>query len=196
MTEVGHVKLRKTLLIMLLLLFAGGLTIYAKTAGLSVSFNKYNSIAAVESDGMVYLDLEETAEKMYAMIVRDGTDVALHKPNVNIATISQRNFQDFFKGRTSTFYAHVAVDGLEHKISEIMLTISTPYNKGNEYDKVLLSLNKSDDAFQSGEKFVITTQANYYFEYAGKYYLRFWMKPEGGDRFYVVGEKALYIASP
>ena len=192
MTEVGHVNPRKTLLIMLVLLFAGGLTIYANTAGLSVSFNKYRSIAATEVDGKVYLDLEDAAEKMHAIVVRNGSKVALHKPNVNLIPIFEQNTTRLYKGLTTTFWVHITVDGLELKVSELKLTLTSPY----EEEVVLMRIDTSDPALQGGE-FIqkVSDPVKYHFKYAAKYYLRLWLKPEGDDRFHLVGERALYVTS-
>lgn len=182
---------RKTLLLMLVLLFAGGLTIYANTAGLSISFNKYRSIDAVEVDGKVYLDLEDAAEKMHAIVERNGSKVVLHKPNVNMIPILEQKTTRLYKGLTTSFWVHVTVDGLELKVSELKLTLDTPYE-----EEVLMHIDASDPALQGGE-FIqkVTEPFKYHFKYAAKYYLRLWLKPEGDDRFHLVGERALYVTS-
>jgi len=182
---------RKTLLLMLVLLFAGGLTIYANTAGL-VSFNKYRSIAATEVDGKVYLDLEDAAKKMHAIVVRNGSKVALHKPNVNLTPILEQNKNLLYKGLTTSLMVLVNVDGLELKVSELKLTLTSPYDE----EEVLMHIDASDPALQGGE-FIqkVSEPFKYHFKYAAKYYLRLWLKPEGDDRFHLVGERALYVTS-
>jgi len=183
---------RKTLLLMMVLLFAGGLTIYA--AGIGISFNKYRSIAAVEVDGKIYLDLEDVAEKMHAIVERKGSKVALHKPNVNLIPIFEKNEKytgQIYKGMTTSLVVHVAIDGIDLKVSELKLVLNSPYE---EEEEMVLKHIKNPE-FQYGEYIFNSGIIEYHFKYTAKYYLRLWLKPEGDDRFHLVGEKGFYVTS-
>ncbi len=200
MTEVAHVKVRNVLLLAIALLLAGGLTAYANATGSRISFNKYRSIASTVVDDKVYLELQETAEKLHAMVVwdKERKTPALYKPNIQIDTINKNNvvFGKVIREYDTKvdFVVRAHVDSLETKISAYRITISSPYDTDPEsFDKLIHERTISDAGFQEGEYFVIREEMTYTFKYAGKYAIRVWMKPEGSDRYFVVGEKALYV---
>lgn len=192
-------KFRKVMLLSFMLLLAGGLTVYAETVG-KISFNKYRSIDSTVVDGKVYLDLQDAAEKLHAMVVwdKERQEPAIYKPNIQIDTINKHNvaFGKVIREYDTKvdFVVRAHVDSLETKISAYRITISSPYDTDPEsFDKLIHERTISDDGFQEGEYFVIREETSYTFKYAGKYAIRVWMKPEGSDRYFIVGEKVLYV---
>jgi hypothetical protein len=189
-------KVRKVLIMTMVLTLVFGTAAVAETISqnIRVVINKKEiDDGGLLVDNKAYLAVGTLAKAMQAMVSWDNEEkkVTINKPNVHMFTMNgNQAFQSVTKDRYK-FLVHAQVDSLKTDISSLKFTITDPYGD----DTLIEARNSGDDNFPSDkENFLLNTkEISYTFKYAGRYIVRFWMKP-AGDNMQIVSEKSIIVA--
>jgi len=185
-----RMRFKKVLLSMFLLSLAGSSVIFAGTAvnKLRVTLNgSVLSESAIIMDDTAYVPLREVAKHFFAFVSwGNNKQVQINRPNIHMMTISGSTiFQGVEKGSTVTFYVLVHGEKLTTPISDARMVIVDPYN--SEKEIYAESNPENVDVFR-----LRTKDVKYKFSHPGEYKIRLYMKPEGGNDWFLVSEKTIY----
>jgi hypothetical protein len=189
-------KFRKTLILVTALTLAFGTAAYAEsiTQNIKVFLNKKElDNGGLLVDNRAYVAVGTLAKSLQAFVSWDNNvkEVSINKPNVHMFTmIDNQAFFSVPKDRYK-FRVHAQVDSLKTEITSLKFTITDPY----EEETLIEARYAGDEKFPSGkEDFLLnTSEISYNFKYAGRYTVRFWMKPAGDAPMQVVAEKNIII---
>lgn len=194
---MGSMKFRKLLISTLAIALLGGTAVYAADAvvqKLQVMVNKKEvDDAGLLVDGKSYLSVKALSEKVDGIFLWDegAKKVSIYKPNVHMITRKDGNmFTDVPKGYKVKFNVFSQIDSLRIDISAFKVTIDDPYGESTWID----GRSASDKDFPEVGKenfYFLTSDITYSFDSAGKYVIRFWMKPDGESNYQVVSEKVI-----
>jgi len=197
---MGCMKFRKLLISTLALALLGGTAVYAADAvvqKMRVVVNKkevkeFNDAVAIV-DGKSYLSVEALRQNVDGIFLTDeGTKkVSIYKPNVHMITRKDGNmFTDVPKGYKVKFNVFSQIDSLKVDISAFKVTIDDPYGESTWIDG-RSAIDKDFPEVGKENFYFLTSDITYSFDSAGKYVIRFWMKPDGESSYQVVSEKVI-----
>ncbi len=194
---MGCMKFRKLLISTLAIALLGGTAVYAADAVIQkmrVVVNKKEvDDAGLLVDGKSYVSVKALSEKVDGIFLWDegAKKVSIYKPNVHMITRKDGNmFTDVPKGYKVKFNVFSQIDSLKVDISAFKVTIDDPYGESTWIDG--RSANDKDFPEVGKENFYfLTSDITYSFDSAGKYVIRFWMKPDGESNYQVVSEKVI-----
>ncbi len=194
---MGCMKFRKLLISTLAIALLGGTAVYAADAVIQkmrVVVNKKEvDDAGLLVDGKSYVSVKALSEKVDGIFLWDegAKKVSIYKPNVHMITRKDGNmFTDVPKGYKVKFNVFSQIDSLKVDISAFKVTIDDPYGESTWID----GRSASDKDFPEVGKenfYFLTSDITYSFDSAGKYVIRFWMKPDGESSYQVVSEKVI-----
>lgn len=194
---MGSMKFRKLLISTLAIALLGGTAVYAADTvvqKLRVIVNKKEvDDAGLLVDGKSYLSVKALSEKVDGIFLwDDGTKkVSIYKPNVHMVTRKDGNiFTDVPLKSKVKFNVFSQIDSLKVDISAFKVTIDDPYGESTWID----GRSSSDKEFPEVGKenfYFLTDDITYSFDSAGKYVIRFWMKPDGESSYQIVSEKVI-----
>ncbi|WP_276355879.1 stalk domain-containing protein [Cohnella caldifontis] len=189
-------KIRKVLIsaVVLTLLFGTAAFAESITQDIKVIVNKKGADDnGVLIDNRAYLAVGTLAKTLQAFVTWDNGEkkVTINKPNVHMFTmIDNQAFIGVPKGKYK-FRVHAQVDSLTTDIASLKFTISDPYGE----ETLIEARYAGDENFPTEkEDFILNTKdISYNFSSAGRYTVRFWMKPTGDAPIQVVSEKSIII---
>ena len=190
-------KVRKLLIMTAVLTLIFGTAAFAESVSqnIKVVINKDEiKDGGLLVDNKAYLGVGTMAKAMQAFVSwdNDAKKATINKPNVHMFTMNDKQaFQSVSKGGRYKFFVHTQVDSLKTDISSLKFTISTPYGE----ETLIESRNAGDSDFPDGkEDFLLNSkEISYDFQSAGRYVVRFWMKPSGDTNMQVVAEKVIIV---
>ncbi|MCC3372936.1 copper amine oxidase N-terminal domain-containing protein [Cohnella sp. REN36] len=188
-------KIRKLLILTVALSLLGGTAIFADTVTqkVKVIFNKQEiDDAGALVDGKAFLGVRSLGDTIQAITVWDDSakKVTIFKPNVHIFLMTgSKPFGEVQNGKSTSFKVFAQIDNLLTDISAFKVTISDPYGEETWIDG---RTSKDDDFPKSKDNFWFTSDNfTYKFNSAGRYTLRFWMKPSDTQPMQIVSEKTI-----
>lgn len=190
-------NLRKIIIATVMIAMLGGTAVYAADTGLQklrVWYNKKEADdGAVLVDGKPYLSLKTASGKLDGIFIYDDSASRAHvyKPNVNMFTFRSNDLFSYVpKGSKVKFNVFSQIDSLKIDISAFKVTIEDPYGDSTWIDGRDSDSKEFSDVVKEDFTFG-TREITYTFESAGRYTIRFWMKPAGESSFQVVAEKVI-----
>jgi hypothetical protein len=189
-------KVRKLILLTLVFSLCCGSAVYADsiTQKVRVWVNKQEvNDAGIVVDGKTYVTARAITDKLQALLTWDETDkkVTIYKPNVHMITMHEGQLFGSVPIGKVKFNVYSQIDNLKVDISGFKVTISDPYGEEtyidgrNDNEQEFPDRGKDNFAFKSKD-------ISYNFSSAGKYIVRFWMKPVGESSFQIVSEKIIH----
>ncbi|GBF76216.1 hypothetical protein PA598K_04668 [Paenibacillus sp. 598K] len=183
-------KFRKIVILLLVLSLWGGTMLFADSANQRVRVIVNGSELDDQGllvDGKTYLPLRQIANTLQSLVEWNDSArrVTVYKPNVHMFLFQDKTiFGNVTRNSRPTFNVHAQVDSLKVDISAVKVTISDP--GGRE------TLIHEEEVTNQREDFWLPTkEIRYHFEAAGKYTVRFYMKPAGSGDWAVVSEKTI-----
>lgn len=191
-----NMKFRKLLISTLAIALLSGTAAYAADTiqKLRVWVNKKEvDDAGILVDGKSYVSVKELSEKVDGIFLWDESTrkISIYKPNVHMVTRKDGNmFTDVPLKSKVKFNVFSQIDSLRVDLSAFKVTIDDPYGESTWID----GRSSSDKEFPEVGKenfYFLTDDITYSFDSAGKYLVRFWMKPYGESSYQIVSEKVI-----
>jgi len=189
-------KVRKIFVLLLVIALFSGSAVYADSVVSKLRVwldGKEVEDMGVNVDGKTYLSARSVSDKFNAVLLWDdsGKRVTIYKPNVHMLMMQDSLVVGSAAGKGKyTFRVFAMVDNLKFDISAFKITMTNPYDEDTWLDG-RDSNSKDFPKIGSDEFWINSKEITYNFESAGKYILRFWMKPAGESSFQVVSEKVI-----
>lgn len=183
-------KFKKILVLLLVLSLWGGTMLFANSASQHVRVIVNGSEldeTGLLMEGKTYLPLRQLAATLQALVEwNDGAKrVTVYKPNVHMFLFQDKTiFGNVTRNSRPTFNVHAQVDNLKVDITAVKVTISDPAGRET-------LIHQEEVTSQREDFWLPTKEIRYPFESAGKYTVRFHMKPAGSGEWAVVSEKTI-----
>ncbi|MFS0727712.1 stalk domain-containing protein [Paenibacillus sp. 1P07SE] len=183
-------KFRKIVVLLLILSLWGGTMLFADSASQRVRVVVNGSEvdeAGLLRDGKTYLPLRQLATTLQSLIEwnESAKRVSVYKPNVHMFLFQDKTiFGNVKRDSRPTFNVHAQVDSLKVDISAVKVTISDPGGRET-------LIHEESVTSQREDFWLPTKEIRYHFDSAGKYTVRFYMKPTGTGEWAVVSEKSI-----
>ncbi|WP_028561556.1 stalk domain-containing protein [Paenibacillus pinihumi] len=184
-------KIKKLVVLTLALSLFGGTVLFADSAAQKVRVF-VNGIESKESgllsEGSTYLPLRQIASSLQALVVWDDSAkrASIYKPNVHMFLFQgQNSFGNVKQGRV-TFSVFSQIDNLKVDINGVKVAIADPSGDEKMIQSQDVNPNKQSDNF-----WFRTEDFRYNFDSAGKYLVRFYIKPVSSNEWTLVSEKTI-----
>ena len=165
-------------------------TIKAKQVSVSVNDDKLNS-KSYEVNGRTLVPLDEVKDELQAIVLKDGDQVNIYKPNVHMVVFKKINgnislFGSLQKGSKLGFEILTQVDNLEKEAHALKIVIVDP--EGNHVHEEVHPLNLRDH-------FWYNSHVSLTFDKAGAYKVQAFLQVEKNGRYHLVSEKTIQSLS-
>jgi hypothetical protein len=186
-------RLRRVLIALMLLSVWGGSMIFADAAVQKVRVIVNGSElddTGVLQDGKTYLPLRQIANTLQALITWDESakKVTVYKPNVHMflfkASDKEVTFGNVDKNNRVSFMVFAQIDNLLTSVSAVKVSIFDPFGNEKIIQQQAVNITKDNFWFR-------TSDFKYFFDSAGKYSVRFYMKANDNDDWGQVSEKII-----
>ena len=191
-------KVRKIVILTVIMTLIFGTAAFANSIGqrVRVIVNKTElDDGGVLIDGKSYLPLRSLTDTLQALLIWDDSakKASIFKPNVHMFTMQGNTpFGSVPKAGRYKFYVFSQIDNLKVDISAFKISITDPYGELTWIDS---RVSGDKDFPESGKDnfWVRSKEISYEFKPAGKYTIRFWMKPAGEADLQIVSEKVITL---
>jgi hypothetical protein len=203
-------KVKRLLALMLVFTLLGATTLFAteferytaKKVSIMVNGTSINGLEVDMvkggSETKVMVPLEDIVNSIGGIVSMDESNgINVYKPNVQMSVITPKELkaiQYVEKGKEDLklpFRIFGVMDSVKTEISNIKITVIDPF--GDEIESKIESLAKED---QTSEIFQYTSRAyEVNMKYTGKYTVNLQLKEATGDKYYLVGQIAIYAVS-
>lgn len=181
-------KFRKPFIVFMAMFLWGGSVVFADSVIQSVRVIVNGTEldeGGIISEGKTFLPLRQVANSLGAIVTWDDSakKASIYKPNVHMFLFQDNKiFGNVDKGSKLTFNVFAQIDNLQIPISAVKVSIFDP--SGKETVIQSQSINTSKDSF-----WYRTEDTKYYFDSAGKYAIRFYLKTSSNEDWKLVSEK-------
>lgn len=193
---------KRTVMLTLLLAFVGTAAVYADNIYESIRAKKVTvkmndqalDSRSYEVRGDVLVPLDEIAESLQAIVLYDGNQVNIYKPNIHMSILAHtKNGVDLRStvnhGERLKFNIRAEGESLGLDIENMKFEIVNP--KGVVVHEEIVAA--SDDVKENPTFISHTGEISHYFFVQGKYTFKAYMKLEGSNEYHLVSKKVIQV---